>query len=154
MNLNPLLPPDWTERLTPRARALRRSAVRELLKVTTRPEIISLAGGLPAPELFPVDAVRAAAEAVLTRRGSRALQYGETEGVAELRERVAAEVSGVDSGRWTREHVVITSGAQQALDLLGRVLVDEGDPVLVENPTYLALLSAWGTEVTLPRGAG
>jgi 2-aminoadipate transaminase len=145
MNRQSLPPMDWTERLTPRARALRRSAVRELLKVTTRPEIISLAGGLPAPELFPVDAVRAATEAVLTRRGSRALQYGETEGVAELRERVAAEVSGPGGARWTREHVVITSGAQQALDLLGRVLVDEGDRVLVENPTYLALLSAWGS---------
>ena len=99
--------------------------------------MISFGGGLPAPELFPVAEFENACETVLKRHGSSALQYGETEGVAELREYVANKL-GVAS-----DNVLITSGAQQALDLLGRILIDEGDQVAVENPTYLALLSSW-----------
>ena len=132
----------WSNRFAARCRAMRRSAVRELLAVAARPEIISFAGGLPAPELFPIEEIRAATDAVLARHRGRVLQYGETAGLGELRDRIAAECSN-GTGRWTRDNVVITAGAQQALDLLGRVLVDDGDPVLVENPTYLALLSAW-----------
>ncbi len=121
---------------------MRRGAVRELLKLTARPEMISFAGGLPAPELFPVAEVREATAAALARHGSTALQYGETEGCAGLRDWVAQQYSR--PGRPVRrENVMITSGSQQALDLIGRVLLDEGDSVLVENPTYLALLSAW-----------
>jgi 2-aminoadipate transaminase len=132
----------WATRFATRTQRMRRSAVRELLKVTAQPDMISFAGGLPAPELFPMEEIRAASEAVLTRQGRRALQYGETEGTAELRDWLARRYS-TSARLLTRENVVITSGAQQALDLLGRILLNDGDRVIVENPTYLALLSAW-----------
>lgn len=133
---------NWNQRFARRTAQMKRSAVRELLKVIARPEIISFAGGLPAPELFPVAELRAASNAVLEREGRRALQYAETEGVSELREWLAVHFS--QPGRRIKPaNVLITSGAQQGLDLIGRVLLEEGDQVVVENPTYLALLSAW-----------
>ena len=119
-----------------------RSAVRELLKLTAQPGMISLAGGLPSPDLFPMERVKEAIEFVLGKAGKRALQYGETEGVAELRDWIARDFSRPEVPL-KRENVVITSGGQQALDLIGRVLLNENDKVIVENPTYLALLSAW-----------
>ena len=85
---------NWSERFAVRTRQMTRSAVRELLKVTARPEVISLAGGLPAPELFPIDAIQAATAAVLRRQGGHALQYGETEGLAGLRSFLASQLSG------------------------------------------------------------
>jgi 2-aminoadipate transaminase len=121
---------------------MKRTAVRELLKLTTRSEMISFAGGLPAPDLFPLEAVRAAAQSVLARTGAQALQYGPTEGLGDLRDWIADRFSG-PGVRLGRENVLIVSGGQQGLDLIGRVLLDPGDRVLVENPTYLALLSAW-----------
>ena len=121
---------------------MRRSTIRELLKLTARPDMISFAGGLPAPELFPLEQMRRATECVLTQRGHAALQYGETEGVAELRDWLAARFS-TKGIAVERANVLITTGAQQALDLIGRIFLDEGDAVIVENPTYLALLSAW-----------
>ena len=99
--------------------------------------MISFGGGLPAAELFPVAEFEGASENVLRQHGSSALQYGETEGVKELRDLIAK------GGGVAGENVLITSGAQQALDLLGRVLINENDAVAVENPTYLALLSSW-----------
>lgn len=133
---------NWDQRFAARSRDLRRSSVRELLKVTAQPEMISFAGGLPAPELFPIDALRTATDAVLSRLGRRALQYGETEGLFELRSWIARNLAPAHLG-CTAENVVITTGAQQGLDLIGRILLDPGDPVSVESPTYLALLSAW-----------
>jgi 2-aminoadipate transaminase len=133
---------NWPNRWAQRTSAMKRSAVRELLKLTAQPGIISLAGGLPAEELFPVDDLAEATRTVLQTRPSAALQYGETEGVGELRDWVAARHS-TPSRPITRANVLITSGAQQALDLIGRILLDPGDRVAVENPTYLALLSAW-----------
>jgi 2-aminoadipate transaminase len=133
---------DWESQFARRTRLMKRSAVRELLKLTTQPEVISFAGGLPDPALFPLDRVREAAEAVLVRQGKKALQYGETEGLTELRGWIAERFSSAEA-RLTQENVLIVSGAQQALDLVGRVMLDPGDRVLVENPTYLALLSAW-----------
>ncbi|MGD1018958.1 MAG: PLP-dependent aminotransferase family protein [Verrucomicrobiia bacterium] len=121
---------------------MRRTAVRELLQVTSRPDVISFAGGLPATELFPVNRVKEAVNAVLDRTGRQALQYAETEGIHGLRDWIARQFSR-SQFHVQREHVFITSGGQQALDLVGRVLLDEGDRVIVENPTYLALLSAW-----------
>lgn len=133
---------DWNQLLAGRTSLMRRSAVRELLRLINRPGMISFAGGLPAPELFPVAEVRAAADQLLDQHGPKVLQYGETEGVPELRDWVAASLSrpGLTLGR---EHVLITSGSQQGLDLIGRVLIDPDDLVAVENPTYLAALSAW-----------
>ena len=133
---------NWTDRFAQRTGLMRRSAVRELLQVASQPGIISFAGGLPAAELFPVSRVKAAADAVLERVGGQCLQYAETEGLPGLRDWIARQFSR-EHLTVERENVLITSGAQQALDLIGRVLLDEGDRVAVENPTYLALLSAW-----------
>jgi len=122
---------------------LRPSTIREILKVTTQPDVISFAGGLPAPELFPVEGVLAAAERVLRGGGAcQALQYGETEGYLPLREWVAGEMAR-RGAPCSSDEVLITSGSQQALDLLGRVFLDPGDVVLTENPTYLAAIQAF-----------
>lgn len=115
------------------------SAIREILKVTQRPDVISFAGGLPAPELFPLAEVRAAVDRVLTDHGAAALQYSTTEGHLPLREWIARQ------SRLTPDRVQIVSGSQQGLDLLGRVLIDPGDVVLVEQPTYLGALQAFAS---------
>ena len=133
---------DWNHLLAGRTALMRRSAVRELLRLTNRPGMISFAGGLPAPELFPVDEIRAAADQLLEKHGPVVLQYGETEGVAELRDWVAQSLSKTGLAL-SRDHVLITTGSQQGLDLIGRVFIDADDRVAVENPTYLAALSAW-----------
>ncbi len=125
-----------------RARQMKPSALRELLKLASRPGMISFAGGLPAAELFPLDRVASAVQAVLGRFGGRVLQYGETEGVRELREWIARRYS-TPALPLRAENVLITAGAQQMLDLAGRVLLDPGDQVLVENPTYMSALLAW-----------
>lgn len=124
--------------LSVRSRAVRSSAIRDLLQLTERPEILSLAGGLPAPELLPVQQIAGAVADVLATDGHVALQYGPTEGVAALRATVADRLGdGTDPGR-----VVVTTGSQQALDLVARALVDPGDVVVVERPTYLGALGA------------
>ncbi|MBS0660474.1 MAG: PLP-dependent aminotransferase family protein [Verrucomicrobia bacterium] len=125
-------------------RGMRPSTIREILKITAQPEIISFAGGLPAPELFPVEAVRAAADRVLRDSGPEALQYGPSEGFAPLREWIAAEVQG-RGVRAQASEVLITNGSQQVLDLTGKIFLDPGDAVLTENPTYLAAIQAFQT---------
>jgi 2-aminoadipate transaminase len=132
----------WEQMYAKRTHRMKRSAIRELLKVIRRPEVISFAGGLPAAELFPIPQVKDAVCGVLDKLGGKSLQYGETEGVLELREWIAREFSR-NGAQVSVENVLITTGAQQALDLVGRVLLDEGDRAVVESPTYLALLSAW-----------
>jgi 2-aminoadipate transaminase len=123
---------------------MRPSTIREILKVTAQPEVISFAGGLPAPELFPVAEVRAAANEVLAQHGSRALQYGQSEGYPALREWIAAEMDrrGI---RTPMEDVLVTNGSQQVLDLAGKLFLNPGDVVLTENPTYLAAIQAFQT---------
>ncbi|MGC9237511.1 MAG: PLP-dependent aminotransferase family protein [Thiomonas sp.] len=118
------------------------SPIRELLALTEQPGMISLAGGLPAETSFPVDALRAACAEVLATQAHGALQYGPSEGIAPLREWVAAQrrAQGVAA---TADEVLITSGSQQGLDLVGRVLIDPGSTVLVERPTYLGALQAF-----------
>ncbi|QDP98632.1 PLP-dependent aminotransferase family protein [Microlunatus elymi] len=113
------------------------SAIREILKITQRPEVISFAGGLPAPELFPLAEIREATEKVYADHGPAALQYSTTEGHLPLRTWIA------DRGGLAPDQVQITSGSQQGLDLLGRVLIDPGDVMLVESPTYLGALQAF-----------
>jgi len=138
---------DMASTSVPHARRLaqlRPSTIREILKVTAQPDVISFAGGLPAPELFPVAEIKAAAEAVLTREGSRALQYGPSEGVAELRDWIAAEV-GRRGIRAAAADVLVTNGSQQVLDLIGKLYLDPGDVVLTENPTYLAAIQSFQT---------
>ena len=135
-----------------RAQALRPSAVREILKVTAQPDVISFAGGLPAPELFPVDAVRAAAEAVLCADGRAALQYGVTEGLPALREWIAAHLAESIGLKASADELLITHGSQQGLDLVARVLLDPGDIVLTENPAYLGALQVFQAYEAEPVG--
>ena len=132
----------WTSRYAQRTRNIKSSAIRELLKVTQKPEIISFAGGLPAPEVFPTERFREACIRVLTTQGRQALQYGATEGYEPLREMIARHTAryGVKA---RAENVLITSGSQQALDLIGKLLINPGDRVLVEAPTYLGALQAF-----------
>jgi 2-aminoadipate transaminase len=118
------------------------STIREILKVTERPDFISLAGGLPAPELFPVEEVRAAAGRALGELGPRALQYGTTEGIRPLREKIAAEM-GRRGVSCEADDIVITTGSQQSIDLIGKLFLDPGDVILTENPTYLAAIQAF-----------
>lgn len=130
-----------SSRLSERARGATSSAIRDLLKLTEQPGILSLAGGLPNAGSFPVAELRRAAMELLDASGTYgpgALQYGRTEGITPLRELVAAHrISPTDP-----EHVVITTGSQQAIDLLGRVLIDRGDVVVVESPSYVGALQA------------
>ena len=134
--------PVW--RFSARAQALTGSAIRDIVKkIGQRPDVISFAGGLPSPATFPIDAIRAAFDAVLTREGKAALQYSATDGYAPLRAWIAGSLS-THGARITPDQVLITSGSQQGLDLLGKVLVNEGDRVLVETPTYVGALHALG----------
>jgi len=133
---------DFNRLFSGRARAIESSAIREILKVTERPEVISFAGGLPSPLTFPVAAMRASLDRVLSAAGREALQYSTTEGYAPLREWIAARV-GTPQAPVTPDQVLIVSGSQQGLDLLAKVLVDPGDTVLVETPTYLGALQSF-----------
>src|SRR5579864_2461432 len=132
----------WKSRYALRTLGIKSSAIRELLKITQRPEIISFAGGLPAPDVFPVQRFQQACRKVLSEHGSEALQYGTTEGYEPLREMIARNMAryGILA---KPENVLITSGSQQALDLIGKLLINSGDRVLVEAPTYLGALQAF-----------
>ncbi len=133
---------NWDSLFAARTQQMKRSTVREILKLTARPEVISFAGGLPAPELFPVERIRAATDIVLAERGREVLQYSTSEGMPELRELIAKRLS---SGKFqiNPENILITSGSQQAIDMIARILLNEGDRVLVENPTYVGMMSTW-----------
>ncbi|WP_298825528.1 PLP-dependent aminotransferase family protein [uncultured Piscinibacter sp.] len=128
--------------LARRAERMNPSIIREILKVTERPGIVSLAGGLPSPESFPVEAMRAACERVLRDTPKEALQYAASEGFAPLREWVAAEMASRGLAA-DASQVLITTGSQQGLDLVGKVLLDAGSGVAVERPTYLGALQAF-----------
>jgi 2-aminoadipate transaminase len=138
------MPIRWADRYATRIAGLRSSAIRELLKISTSPDFISFAGGLPGPDLFPFERLEEACQTVLRDHGVAALQYGLTEGYPPLRELIARHASryGV---RVEPDNVLITSGAQQALDLLGRIFLDAGTLIAVERPTYLGALQAWST---------
>lgn len=119
-----------------------RSFVREILKVTEDPEIISFAGGLPHPESFPVDEIERATSRVLEKEGDRVLQYSNTEGYTPLREYIAKRY--LEKGlKVDAEEILITNGSQQCLDLVGKVFVNQNDGVLLEQPTYLAAIQAF-----------
>ncbi|MFZ0419660.1 MAG: PLP-dependent aminotransferase family protein [Candidatus Sulfotelmatobacter sp.] len=132
----------WTARYAQRTKGITSSQIRELLKITQRPGMISFAGGLPAPDVFPIQRFQEACNKVLTQQAAAALQYGETEGYEPLRELIANNMAryGIKS---KVENVLITSGSQQALDLIGKLFVNSGDRVLVEAPTYLGALQAF-----------
>jgi len=132
----------WTSRYALRTKAVKSSAIRELLKITQQPEIISFGGGLPANDVFPVERIEQATKTALDQHAAMALQYGETEGYRPLREMIARHTAryGVKA---QAENVLITTGSQQALDLIGKLLINPGDKVLVEAPTYLGALQAF-----------
>ena len=137
-NISPLRLPDFSHRIA----TAESSAVREILKVTEKPEIISFAGGLPAPEFFPTEQMAEAFHHVISTDGARALQYSTTEGHAPLRALIAErmQTKGI---RAEADNILVTSGSQQGLDLLAKVLLNAGDKILVERPTYLAALQAF-----------
>jgi 2-aminoadipate transaminase len=136
-NPNPI---QW--QFSERAQGLQSSFIREILKITQRPEIISFAGGLPSPATFPVERMKAAYDKVLSETGKVALQYGPTDGYAPLREWIAHSLS-TEGTTILPEQIMMVSGSQQALDLIGKVLIDEGSRVLVETPSYLGALQAF-----------
>lgn len=125
-----------------RARDLTSSAIREILKVTEQPEVISFAGGLPAPAGFPVEEINAAFDRVLAKTGRTALQYGPTEGYGPLRAWVAGDLKRVGA-QVNPDEILIVSGSQQALDLLGKLFIDPGSKVLVEAPSYLGAIQSF-----------
>ncbi len=129
--------------LSRRAKHSQPSMIREILKVTQRPEVISLAGGLPAAELFPLKELGEAQDRVVAERGAAAFQYSVTEGVPELRTWVAQRMNTRYGSGIEPNDVMVTSGSQQGLDLYARVLIDSGDTIVVEDPTYLGALQAF-----------
>ena len=123
--------------------SLRASDIREILKITQRAEVISFAGGLPAPELFPVEEMKQISRLLMEESGRVALQYSTTEGYEPLRQKIAARIGRKFQTQASAEEVMITSGSQQALDFTGKLFLDAGDVVLCESPTYLAAISAF-----------
>ena len=134
----------WAERLAGRLAGMRASEIRELLKVLERPEIISFAGGIPDPAFFPHAEIAAAYHRVMNDEGLRkgALQYSVSEGYLPLRETICAAMNRHELGA-TADNVLITSGSQQGLDFLGKLLIGPGDLVAVSRPTYLGALQAF-----------
>lgn len=127
-----------------RASALQSSAIREILKITELPEVISFAGGLPSPNTFPITQIKHAVDGIMNSdEAFSALQYGPTEGYKPLREWVANLLNQRENTQLTTDNVLIVTGSQQALDLIGKALIDEGTKVLVETPTYLGALQTF-----------
>ncbi len=133
---------DWTSHLAERTDHMKSSAIRELLKVTQDPEVISFAGGLPAPDFFPLRDIEEACKFVIREEGAKAMQYSATEGYPPLKEYLATTMHkyGVPA---KAHNVLLTNGSQQALDLLGKVFINPGDYVITASPTYLGAIQAW-----------
>ncbi|RKS85107.1 2-aminoadipate transaminase [Orbus hercynius] len=127
-----------------RAAALQSSAIREILKVTELPNVISFAGGLPSPNTFPIEKIKHAVDIIMdSDEAFSALQYGPTEGYTPLREWVKNQINQRENTHYTTDNVLIVTGSQQALDLIGKALIDNGTKVLVETPTYLGGLQTF-----------
>lgn len=133
---------DWEASMSKRSARMKSSVIRELLKWTMQPDMISFAGGLPAPELFPIREFREACNYTLEHFGSQALQYGTTEGYLPLREFLAESMQkyGVPA---VPGNILMTNGSQQALDLIGRVFINNNDKILTDAPTYVGAIQAW-----------
>ena len=119
------------------------SEIRELLALTAKPEIISFAGGLPAPELFPVEEMQAAIDAVMKEGGKSAMQYGTTEGAPRLREQIADRLLAKNNIRTDIKNILMTAGSQQGLDFAARLFVNPGDVIIMESPSYLGAINAF-----------
>ncbi len=122
---------------------MRASEIRELLKLTENPEIISFAGGTPSPDLFPIQEIAEVTCKVLEESGKKALQYSTTEGFPPLRQKIAERMNSKFQTHYTSDNILITSGSQQGLDLAGKIFLNEGDVVLCEKPMYLAAINAF-----------
>ena len=135
-------PVNWERFLSQRAQKMKSSAIRELLKITQQPDVISFGGGLPAPELFPVREIEEACHYLLREVPKQSLQYSTTEGHRPLREFLADSMAkyGIQH---SPDNILITTGSQQALDLIGKVFIDPGCHVLTGRPTYLGAIQAW-----------
>jgi 2-aminoadipate transaminase len=133
---------DWDQALASRTERMKSSIIRELLKFTMMPNVISFAGGLPAPEVFPVRDFRDACNWVLEHDAEQALQYGTTEGYPPLKDYLIETMSKYEIPA-VRDNIMFTNGSQQALDLLGRAFIDDGDKIVVGKPTYLGAIQAW-----------
>lgn len=133
--------PQFARRMT----RFQESDLTPILRLAANPEVISFAGGLPAPELFPIEDLKKVAVKVLDANGRRALQYSATEGHPPLREKIAARTNRNLKTSLTAGNVVITTGSQQSLDILAKMYIDEGDCILCESPTYLGALSAFNS---------
>ncbi len=119
------------------------SEIRELLALTAKPEIISFAGGLPAPELFPVDEMQSAIDAVMKDGGKAAMQYGTTEGAPRLREQIAERLLAKNNIKTDIKNILMTAGSQQGLDFAARLFVNPGDVIIMESPSYLGAINAF-----------
>ena len=164
------MPAAFERRLAVRTKGVTSSAIREILKVATRPDVTSFAGGLPAPELFPLDAIRVATDKVLTEHGATALQYGATDGVLALRqllcesisdrEAAAAEAAGLARPeRLTPDMVMITTGSQQALDLIAKLgplppIADISTREILDAMQHDKKMVAGRLNFVLPTGVG
>jgi len=133
---------DWDNLFSERVKDLKASEVRELLKLTSKHEVISLAGGLPSPKSFPMEDIFRISQSVLLNSGEDALQYTTTEGYIELRKFLASRERSV-SVLATEENILVTSGSQQALEMVAKTFINPGDKVIVESPSYLGGLSAF-----------
>jgi 2-aminoadipate transaminase len=133
---------EWTPHLAKRTQSMKGSAIRELLKLTGQPDVISFAGGLPAPEFFPLREIEEACRHIIRTEGAKALQYSTTEGYRPLREYLAVSMHkyGVPA---VPDNILLTNGSQQALDLIGKLFINPGDYVITGNPTYLGAIQAW-----------
>jgi 2-aminoadipate transaminase len=129
--------------LSNRTKNIESSVIREILKVVSQPGMVSMAGGIPAPESFPVDIIRDLASVVIDKYGSRAFQYDTTEGFPPLREAIAQHLNTHRGISTDFEDVLIASGSQGVLDALGKVFISKGDKVAVEAPTYLGAIQAF-----------
>lgn len=127
------------------AKSLKPSDTRELVKLATIPDLFNFASGLPASEMFPLEQMAKVDAEIYRTKGAQALQYGATEGYYPLREQIAARMKKAFQVVCSAENVMLTTGSQQGLSLLGQLFLDKGDIVLVESPTYLGALSGLGT---------
>jgi 2-aminoadipate transaminase len=143
MDLNRHVPVlDWGPHLASRTEGMQSSAIRELLKFAQQPDIISFAGGLPAPDFFPLREVEEACRYIVQEDGAEALQYSATEGYIPLKEYLCESMHkyGIPA---EPGNILLTNGSQQALDLIGKILIDSGDYVITGRPTYLGATQAW-----------
>jgi 2-aminoadipate transaminase len=134
---------DIAKNLATAPRRTKASVIRELLKITNKPGIISFAGGLPAPQHFPYEFVAESVKEIMAKKGRVALQYGPTDGLPELKEEFIKFLKEQEGIETKPENLIVTTASQQALDIVGRLFIDASDPVLVEMPSYMGGLQVF-----------